>query len=347
MVVLKAEHIKELARSVGFDLCGIASVRNFSAEKVFFEGWLERGYGSSLDYLGRNVEKRFSPGLLMPGARSVIVCAVNYKNPFSLGYGEGPEAAKVASYAVAPDYHSIIKGMLASLAGKLEEGAGRLSWRTFSDSAPVLEKRWALEAGLGFIGRNTLLVSPRLGSFLLLGELIVDAPVDIYDQPYRGPGCGECRRCVAACPNGALTSDGIDTRVCISRITIEKHVWELPAPIISDGTLAAAADGRTGASDVAGFEGTAGGKKDGGSPPKSAVPLHGWIYGCDECQGVCPYNAAAPMCGNAAFAPVFDPTHMSREDWLSLTEEEFRKKFGDTPLRRTGLSQIKQNCRGT
>ena len=193
--MLQAREIKQAAAAAGFDLCGICRVRNFSAEQTFFEGWLERGFDGGLGYLRRNVEKRFSPAELMPGARSVVVCGVSYKNDTSLGYGD-TAVPKVASYARSGDYHVAVKEMLYETAARLglkEDGTG---FRAFTDTAPLLEKRLACEAGLGFIGRNTLLVSPRYGSFLLLGELVVDVPVDIYDRPYEGIGCGACRRCV-------------------------------------------------------------------------------------------------------------------------------------------------------
>lgn len=155
--MLQAREIKQAAAAAGFDLCGICRVRNFSAEQTFFEGWLERGFDGGLGYLRRNVEKRFSPAELMPGARSVVVCGVSYKNDTSLGYGD-TAVPKVASYARSGDYHVAVKEMLYETAARLglkEDGTG---FRAFTDTAPLLEKRLACEAGLGFIGRNTLLV---------------------------------------------------------------------------------------------------------------------------------------------------------------------------------------------
>lgn len=307
--MLQAREIKQAAAAAGFDLCGICRVRNFSAEQTFFEGWLERGFDGGLGYLRRNVEKRFSPAELMPGARSVVVCGVSYKNDTSLGYGD-TAVPKVASYARSGDYHVAVKEMLYETAARLglkEDGTG---FRAFTDTAPLLEKRLACEAGLGFIGRNTLLVSPRYGSFLLLGELVVDVPVDTYDRPYEGIGCGACRRCVEHCPAGALTGEGMDARRCISRLTVEPHPERVPA-------LAQ----RIGASTA------------------------GWIFGCDDCQNVCPYNLRAPFFANPRFRPLFSPADMPACRWLEMTQAEFDARFGATPMARSGLARIKELLR--
>lgn len=297
---LTADAIKKAAKKAGFDLCGIAEVRNFDAEQSFFRHWLARGYAEGLEYLGRNVEKRFSPSLLVEGARSVIVCAVSYKSDVD----PTPDCnTKVASYARNRDYHKTIKEMLAAMAVDIKEVCGEFSFRAFTDSAPVAEKRWAVEAGLGWIGRNKLLVTPDFGSFVLLGELIVDAAVDVYDEPYGGNGCGDCVRCIAACPNTAITADGgIDTRRCISRITVEKETESLP----------------------------------------ENVTLNGWVFGCDECQLACPYNAKAPVASNPAFMTLFDPCDISREEWLAMSEEEFALRFADTPMSRSSQERIKR-----
>lgn len=305
--MLKARHIKQVAAAVGFDLCGISRIRNFDAEKEFFEGWLACGYHAGLAYLERNVEKRFSVELLQPGTRAVIVCGVVYKNDSSLGYDSESESTvpKIASYARTTDYHHTLKKMLVELVAELQREYGTIRFRAFTDSAPVLEKRWAQEAGLGFIGRNTLLVSPEAGSFLLLGELLVDVEVDEYDEPYSGVGCGTCRRCIRSCPNGALTPHGLDARRCISRLTIERD-------------------------DSNACEGGGG----------AELSTAGWVFGCDVCQSVCPYNQKASHYANERFRPLFDPREVSAQEWLAMTPEEFDARFGETPLSRGGLERI-------
>lgn len=306
--MFRAAEIKDIATQEGFDLCGIVPARPFTDQRAFYDGWLRRGFGDGLDYLGRNVDKRFDPSLLVPGAKSIVVCGVSYKNDTGDGYGES-RSPKIASFARAADYHSTIKAMLEAVASRLEQRCGTFHWRAFTDSAPVLEKRAAVEAGLGWRGRNTLLISPRYGSFVLLGELIIDREADVYDTLQAGAGCGNCMRCVDACPNGALTPEGLDTRRCIARITIEKKAPHDPC-------------------DTAG-------------ETSRTVPTHGWIFGCDECQSVCPYNIAAPLFSDPRFTPMFDPRDLTAEDWLAMTPEEFRHRFAATPLSRAGLDKLK------
>ena len=289
--------IKALAHEVGFDLCGVAQCRVLEQDRRFFEGWIEEGYASSLDYLKRNIACRADARMLVEGAKSVIVCAVSYKNRVSDGYPDG-HRAKVASYACTTDYHTTIKTMLFELCKRLKALDADLSARCFVDSAPIFEKRYAVEAGLGWIGRQSLLVTPEYGSFVLLGEIVMTAECDKYDSPLKVVGCGECRRCVEACPNGAIKERHIDTSRCIPCATIERE--------------------REGAE----------------------LPLNGWIFGCDECQSVCPYNRKAPYAKNEKFAPVFNPLELSSQDWLSLSESEFAEKYSATPLSRAGLERI-------
>lgn len=298
--MLHLEHIKQLAREVGFDLCGVAQCVNFESDKRFLEEWIEQGYASSLDYLKRNIDRRSDATTLVEGAKSVIVCGVAYKNHISEGYHEG-HCAKVASYACTTDYHTTIKQMLFELGSRLKEVCPALSARCFVDSAPIFEKRYAVEAGLGWIGRQSLLVTPQFGTFVLLGEIVMTEECDHYDKPLISVGCGECRRCIDACPNNAVIERHIDTSRCISCATIERR---------GEGEKA---------------------------------PLHGWIFGCDECQNVCPYNRKAPLAKNPHFAPIFDPLAMTPEKWLSLSEEEFSAKFSSTPLERAGLERLKEN----
>ena len=298
--MFKLSQIQELAHEVGFDLCGVAQYRKFEDDRAFLEGWIERGYASSLEYLKRNIECRADANLLVEGAKSVIVCAVAYKNSVSEGY-PADHSAKVASYACTTDYHTTIKQMLFDLCKRLKEVNPALSARCFVDSAPIFEKRYAVEAGLGWIGRQSLLVTPQFGTFVLLGEVVMTAECDEYDKPLETVGCGECRRCVDACPNGAVKERHIDTSRCISCATIERE----------------------------------------GEGEK--CDLHGWIFGCDECQIVCPYNRKAPLATNPRFAPKFNPIEFTSEWWQNLSAEEFGEVFGSTPLSRAGVERIKAN----
>ena len=302
--MLNSSTIKDSARRAGFDLCGITSCRHLAENEQYFREWLAAGYGADLHYLERNLDKRFDVSQLVEGAKTVIVCAVNYKSERSLGYPAN-HRTKIASYACNRDYHSTIKEMLATLYNSLKEIVPSLKVRAFTDSAPLLEKQLAVEAGLGWIGRQSLLVTPEFGTFVRLGELVIDQEVDSYDTPFAGSRCGECRRCVEACPNSAiLPTKNIDARRCISRLTIEKEVEGAPC----------------------------------------AAALDGWIFGCDACQSCCPHNRATPCATNPNFAtPLFDPAEISAEEWLAMSEESFSERFGNTPLISSSLPRIQKN----
>ncbi|MBQ2239873.1 MAG: tRNA epoxyqueuosine(34) reductase QueG [Alistipes sp.] len=293
--------IINIAREAGFDLVGIARAEHLSSEHNRFNEWMLEGNASTLDYLKRNIDKRFDASILVDGARSVIVCAISYLSHYSRGYKEGWRT-KVASYALARDYHLTIKEMLTDVAERLKEHYPTLRFRAFTDSAPLAEKSYAVRAGLGWIGRNSLLVTPEHGSMIHLGELVINEEVDQYNTPMDGVGCGECRRCVEACPNGAILENRtIDTRRCISCRTIEREANE------------------------------------------AKINLDGWIFGCDGCQVVCPYNKRAPLHTNPKFDPLYDPTALDSAAWLRMSDEEFKAMASTTAMTRAGLERIQKN----
>ena len=183
--MLDRSFIRQSAAAAGFDLCGVAPCRHLVRNEQFFRRWLGDGRHASLGYLERNLDKRFDVRRLVEGAQTVVVCAVGYKNGLSDGYPDDFRA-KIASYALTADYHATIKGMLGDLFGRLRAAEPALAGRAFVDSAPLVEKQLAVEAGLGWIGRQSLLVTPRFGSFVLLGELVLDAACDRYDEPLAG-----------------------------------------------------------------------------------------------------------------------------------------------------------------
>ncbi len=293
--------IIKAAKSVGFDLVGVVSAEALVEERKRFEEWMLAGNHSTLQYLERNVEKRFDMRKLVEGSASVVVCAVSYMSPYSRGYDHGWRT-KIASYALNDDYHVTIKAMLNELAEELKKVSPELKYRAFVDSAPVAEKSLAVRAGFGWIGRQSLVVNPKFGTMMHLGELVINDAVDEYDTPMDGVGCGSCYRCVDACPNSAILDNRtIDTRRCISCRTIE----------------------REGCSDD--------------------ITLDGWIFGCDACQSVCPFNEHAPLHTNPKFDPRINPYELTAERWQTMTEEEFKAIASTTPMTRSGLERIKNN----
>lgn len=300
-IMVKKEHIERLAREAGFDLCGVARVRQLGEWREPFAGWLQKGYHSQMEYMTRHFDKRFDPSQLMAGATTVIVCAVSYKTDASLREFT-PGERLISSYALAKDYHLTIKTMLGQMLEKLREIYPEVGGRTFCDTAPILEKAWAVEAGIGWQGKNGLLINPKFGSFILLGELVIDYTVDEYSQPFAENHCGSCMECMERCPNGAIVAPRvIDTNLCISRLSIEKT-----------------------------------------ESPASAEQLHGWIFGCDICQRVCPWNVRAQHGSNPEFQPVIDPSQLTSEFWHGLTRERFDEIFAATPLSRRGFDEIKR-----
>ena len=317
--MIEADWIRRTALEIGFNDCRIARSRKFDERENFLTCWLSEGNHAGLSYLERNLDKRLDPSLLVDNARSVIVCLISYNNaawrdscrPLPDATHPWEPLPRIASYALARDYHLTIKEMLFSLLGAIRQRYPEVSGRCFTDTAPLLEKSWATEAGLGWIGKNSLLVSPRFGSFVLLGEIVIDAPTDHYDTPFSGERCGNCRRCLEACPNRAIVAPRrLDLRRCISRLTIERPA----SPETATNT----------------------------SSPAPVPGLHGWLFGCDLCQSVCPYNQHAPLYTLPTFTPLFRPEEMTRETWLALSPETFKTRMGATPLMRCGLENLQQ-----
>lgn len=220
--MLHSSDIKKLAADAGFDLCGVTPCRRLEQHEAWFRDWLGAGRHASLGYMERNAEKRFDPRQLVEGARTAVVCAAAYKNRTGEGYPAG-HSAKVASYACTRDYHTTIRGMLEQMLSALRAAHPQLAGRAFVDTAPLAEKQLAVEAGLGWIGRQSLLVTPRYGTYVLLGELLLCDEADAYDAPFEGSRCGRCRNCIESCPTGAIVAPKvIDAGRCIACHTIEK-----------------------------------------------------------------------------------------------------------------------------
>lgn len=301
--MLRLEQVKELARQAGFDAAGVAPVALLSEEVKHLQQWVAAGKQGDMEYLSRNMEIRENPALLVEGACSVIVTLINYYT----AYRQSAEVPHIARYAWGKDYHHVVKGRLRRLLQLLQQEEPSIRGRCFTDSAPVLEHEWARRAGLGWQGKHTLLIRKGYGSFCFIGILITTAACDRYDTPFTNSFCGNCQRCIQACPTGALTPYELDARKCISYQTIENR-GEYPV------TLKRLAGKR--------------------------------IFGCEACQDACPWNKNLQEHTVPEFQPVQERLNLSEEAWRSLSEERFLALFGETPLKRTGLMRILRNLPG-
>lgn len=299
--------IKQNATMVGFDACGVAKAETLTADARFLRQWLDAGKHAEMGYMERNFQKRTDPTLLVPGCKSVIVVLMNYF--YQEENGEF-DMAKIGKYAIgSTDYHIVMKQKLAMLKSRIKDKYGAACFNEsaqhfFTDSAPVLERRWAERAGLGWIGKNKMLISPIYGSFVFIGILLINMELE-YDTPVPNR-CGKCRKCLDACPTLALSeTSGLDAERCISYQTIEKK------GAISFGLQ------------------------------KS---LSGYMFGCDICQDICPWNKKkATSTAHKEFYRHHSLSLLRTDAIGTLTRSQFKDKFNQTAFVRTGLQKLKEN----
>ncbi|KQC09794.1 MAG: epoxyqueuosine reductase [Smithella sp. SDB] len=292
--------IKEEARKLGFDGCGISRAEALQEDAVHLEYWLKHHYHAGMAYMEKHTEKRLDPQKLLEGACSVISVILNY---FPAKTQIDQEAPVLAKYAYGKDYHAIIKKKLKFLLKYIHSNIAPVNGRVFVDSAPVLEKAWAVRGGLGWIGKNTCLISQEKGSFCFIGTLIVDIPL-YYDQAVSG-SCGNCTRCIDACPTQAIVAPRIlDAGRCISYLTIENK-----ADISAD------------------FQGR----------------FDNRVFGCDICQDVCPWNRKAVAHKEKDFEPLPELLGMTRVDWYNMDEKQFNRIFQNSAVKRTRFKNMKRN----
>ena len=292
--------IKLAAQKLGFLSCGISKADFLEDEAPRLEQWLSQGHHGSMYYMERNFDKRLDPRILVPGAKSIVSLLLNYHTDQKQ---IDPEAPKISSYAYGLDYHSVIKNKLKKMMKIIHREIGEVNGRVFVDSAPVMDKAWAAKSGLGWVGKNTNLISKKVGSFFFIAELILDLELE-YDLPV-ADHCGSCTACIDACPTEALIKPyQIDGSKCISYLTIE-----LKESIPSE------------------FKGK----------------MDNWAFGCDVCQTVCPWNRFSKSHNEPLFNPDDDLRLMDKTDWVEMTKETFDKVFQKSPLKRTGFDGIKRN----
>ena len=292
--------IKKHAKRLGFLSCGISNAGFLEEEAPRLEQWLQQGYHGSMTYMERNFDKRLDPTKLVPGAKSVVSMLYNYypKNTQS-----DPTAPKISKYAYGKDYHVVIKDKLFELMQVLQQEIGEIHGRVFVDSAPVLDKAWAAKAGLGWIGKNSNLISKQTGSFFFIAELITDLSLEL-DTPVTDH-CGSCTACIDACPTDAIIAPyQVDGSKCISYFTIE----------IKDAI-----------------------------PQEVKGQFDNWTFGCDVCQDVCPWNRFSTPHNEPKFEPSSELLQMSSDDWHEITEAVFDRLFAESAVQRTQFSGLKRN----
>lgn len=294
--------IKKEAENLGFMFCGVSKAEFLAEEASKLEQWLSKGMHGSMQYMENHFDKRLDPTLLVPGAKSVVSLVYNYYPKKDLANEQG---YKLAKYAYGQDYHFVVKDKLKSLLDVIHNQIGEVGGRAFVDSAPVMERQWAQRAGVGWIGKNSLLLNKKSGSFFFLAELILDLELE-PDGPVKD-FCGTCTACIDACPTDAIPEPYVvDASKCISYFTIE-----LKEQIPND------------------FKGK----------------FENWVFGCDICQDVCPWNRFSKPHNEPAFEPHEKLEGMTKADWEEITEDVFREVFRKSAVKRTKYEGLKRNIR--
>jgi len=297
-----ARALKEEARRLGFDGCGIAKAERLDEEARRLEQWLTEGRQASMAWMANHFDKRIDPTRLVEGARSVVSAIHTYYQPVAVS--EASAVGKISRYAWGDDYHTVLKEKLYALYHWLDEHAGGISGRAFVDSAPVLDKVWAQRSGLGWIGKHTNLINRSIGSFFFIGELIVDVPM-----PSDGPipdYCGSCTRCIDACPTDAIYQPyAVDANRCISYWTIEHRGDDVPQALASH--------------------------------------FGNWVFGCDICQDVCPWNKFKAATDETRFMPRPGVTDTDLGTWKELDLAAFRATFRNSPVKRARYEGFLRN----
>lgn len=292
--------IKEEATLLGFDSCGISKAEFLEEDAPRLESWLNQGFHGKMSYMENHFEKRLDPTLLVPGAKSVISLSYNYY-PESV---QRPDSYKISKYAYGEDYHKVVKDRLKKLVASMQEKIGDFHARVFTDSAPVMERSWAQRAGLGWIGKHSLLISKTKGSFFFLAEIITDLELE-DDLAFATDHCGTCTRCIDACPTEAIVPNKtVDASKCISYFTIE----------LKD--------------DI---------------PVEFRGKFEDWMFGCDICLDVCPWNRFSKPHREDRFNPPAEILNYSKSDWEEVTEDLFADIFRNSAVQRTKFSGLRRN----
>jgi epoxyqueuosine reductase len=297
--------IKEQAAELGFDKIGIVPASALQDEREHLEAWLGLGYHGAMGWMERDPEKRTDPRLLLTGARSVIAVALNYFTPHKHDNSDG--TGKVSRYAWGDDYHDVMGEKLRSLLGWIKERWPLVEGKACVDIQPMMDKAWAVRAGLGWIGKHSNLITRELGSWVFLGELVLNVELQ-YDTEQVQDHCGTCTLCIESCPTGAIIEPYVvDSNRCISYATIELRDEELPEDV--------------------------------------ANKMDGWLYGCDVCQDVCPWNRFEQPTQETRFEPRAGNINPVLEEIVSLTHDQYVERFRRSAIKRAKLTGLKRNAR--
>lgn len=305
MSFLTAEAIKERARAGGFTKVGIVSAASLDEEGRRLKEWLARGYHGTMSWMAHDVEKRINPREIFPEARSIVVVALNYYTPQQ--HQENTASGKVSRYAWGDDYHDVVVEKLRGLLAWIKEQDPQAEGKVCVDIQPVMDKAWAVRAGLGWLGKHTNVITPEYGSWVFIGELLLNLELD-YDVELVEDHCGTCTLCIDACPTDAITEPYVvDSNKCISYATIELRTPELPSQIEQN--------------------------------------LSGWVYGCDICQDVCPWNRFEQVTDEARFAPREGNVNAELRDIVELDHDAYVERFRGSAMKRAKLSGLQRNAR--
>ncbi|HET6976853.1 MAG TPA: tRNA epoxyqueuosine(34) reductase QueG [Pyrinomonadaceae bacterium] len=303
--MIESKHIKDRALFEGFNKVGIVGAESLEDEGRRLREWLAHGHHGEMRWMARDVHQRISPHEIFPPARSVVVVALNYFTPHQ--HQENPATGKVSRYAWGDDYHDVVKEKLSSLLTWIKEQDPQVEGKICVDIQPTMDKAWAVRAGLGWLGKHSNVITPEYGSWVFIGELFLNLELARDDVPMEDH-CGTCTLCIDACPTSAITEPYVvDSNKCISYATIELRAPELPDEI--EGNLS------------------------------------GWLYGCDICQDVCPWNRFEEATPETRFGPRDGNIDADLGEILELTPETYANRFRGSAMKRTKLAGLQRNAR--
>ncbi len=300
----RADQIKAHALQIGFDKVGIAPTESLLPEGTLLHEWLARSYQGEMSWMARDPEQRADPRKLFPEARSVVMVALNYYTPHA--HSDHPGTGKVSRYAWGDDYHEVVGEKLHRLMAWIKTQWPEAEGKVCVDIQPMMDKAWAVRAGLGWIGKHTNLITDEYGSWVFLGELLLNLELE-SDRDQVADQCGSCTLCIDACPTSAIVEPYVlDSTVCISYATIESRAPEMH--------------------------------------PDVAAHLEGWLYGCDICQDVCPWNQMTPVTNESSFEPRKGNINANLSEVLELEPDTYAVRFRGSAMKRAKLSGLRRNA---